>query len=256
MLLKVVILILIVYLSYSIYKFIILFDRYNNIQKISDNEICGGTITSYYEDKLTKDKIRSNSNFLSGEEIYFEEIYYEISGNYAQQYNLNQRYITYINKENNFKFYLTYDTEKQKYIYDEEDADEVLQDIEFPYSTRKQLYIASLLDMFSEVSFIQMLKASLNPSIIVTDEYIKHLYIDGYSVVEFNNKGDIYEGISKSYIFTDKEEGTNVYEVDQRFDYNIGYYNEEGTLIEYDLKNIESIEDFARSYGIEVEIEK
>lgn len=249
-LLKVIIVLIIIYLIYSAYKYIILYNYYKNILEISDDEICEGTYKSYNEDKITKDLLRYNVSFISGEEIYLANHYTEFSTNTAQQDNLTLRTIYYINEKNNVKFYLQYDSEKQKYVYNEQYSYESLSNIELPYFTRKSLYM--------ETGMLEgtILQASLNPTIIVTNKYIKSLYANGYAIIEFNNRGDITEGASKFYKFTDQEELTVSLDLNESYDYNVIYLNENEEFIAYDIRNIKSVEELADFYGIEVIIEE
>lgn len=247
--LKTVILLITVYLVYSAYKYIILFNYYKNIEQISDTEICEGTYKSYNEDKITKDLLRYNVSFISGEEIYVAKWYIELSSNTAQQDNLISQVIYYINEKNNVKFYLQYDSEKQKYVYNEHYSYESLSNIELPYFTRKSLYM--------ETGMLEgtILQASLNPTIIVTNKYIKSLYANGYGIIEFDNRGDITEGVSKFYKFTDQEEVTVSLDVSESYDYNVSYLNENDEFIDYDIRNIKSVDEFADLFDIEVIIE-
>ena len=256
-LLKVIIVLIIIYLMYSAYKFIILYKRYKNIQNISDNEICEGTYTTYYEDKITKNMAKSSNSFLGGKEAYIAKRYLEFSSNYVQEYNVIDRDIVYINKEKDLLFYLVYDAEKQKYIYNKNNSIEMEKnEIMETHISRKDLYMQAFLEsnILSDTPiFIQILKASIDPTILVTKGYMKYFYGDGFKVVEFNDMGAAYEGISKAYTFTDEEESTTMFDLNVVYNYNSSYYNEEGAIIEYNLLNdIDSVEDLAKVCGIEV----
>lgn len=253
-LLKVIITIIIIYLIYSVYKFIILFKVYNNILKISDNEIYTGTITSKYSDKVTNDISRAEKNIFCGKDLYICKSYMEFSD--TQGNNLINREIVYINKEKELAFNLKYDTKKQKYIYNKKDINQMIENNEITRLSRKDIYLQEFLEsnIFLDTPiFIQILKVSINPTIFVTNGYMKYFYKDGFKIVEFNDKGDVYDGIYKTYTFNNEIEASAVFDLNVVYDYNVSYYNESSEMIEYNwLKDIETIENFAEVCGIEV----
>ena len=246
-LIKVTIVLIIIYLLYSSYKFIILYKRYKNIQNIADNELYVGSLTNYYEDKITKDKSKSTTHIIRKDNVCTFEIFLEDEGNS----------IWYQNKEKELAILLVYDNEIQKYVYDKESSIQYSEYSEMllPYS-RKEIYMNDFPEpnvLTYEPILVQILRVSINPTILVNNKQIKYFYRDGYRVTKNNEIGE-YEESYKTYTITDEEEVTEVFEVNHDVD---NYYNHNGKKFKYDmLDNIETAEDLANFYGIEVIIEE
>lgn len=246
-LLKVIIVLIMIYLIYSAYKFIILYKRYKNIQNIADNELYVGWLTNYYEDKITKDKSKSTTHIIRKDNVGTYEMYYE-----DEVYS-----ICYENKEKGLAILLVYDNEMQEYVYDKEFSIQYSEysEMPVPYS-RKDIYMNDFPEPnvgTYESTLVQILRVSINPTILVNNKQIKYFYRDGYRITKNNEIGE-YEEIYKTYTITDEEEITEIFEVNNDVD---NYYNRKGEKFKYDmLDDIETAEDLANFYGIEVIIEE